>query len=132
MENVRLNLPMEYSLEIVLVIFEIIIILMLFYIFFTYYWSPILSYFLKPNVSHAKYTFLKKLASLYKEANKKTSNNRILYFKLSKIIREFVKKSTAINVVSLSKSEIKKLNIYALDKLMEEYYPPEFSPKKVN
>ena len=131
MENVRINLPMEYSLEIVLIIFEIMIILMFIAIFYAFYLEPMLSYFKKPNVTHAKYIYLKKLNSLYKESKDKSANTRELYFKLSKIIREFIKKSTGINVVSFSKSEIKKLNIKDLDKLMEEYYPPEFSVDEI-
>ena len=96
-----------------------------------YFLEPLLSYFRKPDVRHAKYIYLRKLNNLSKEAEKKLSNTRDLYYKLSKIIREFIKKSTSINIVSLSKSEIKKLNIKELDALMEEYYPPEFAKDEI-
>lgn len=49
------------------------------------------------------------------------------YQRLSAIIREFVHEATGINVESLVKSEIKALGIRNLDKLMEEYYVPEFA-----
>ncbi len=49
------------------------------------------------------------------------------YQKLSIIIRGFVHEATGINVESLTASEVKKLGIRNLDKLMEEYYVPEFA-----
>ncbi len=127
MEEFNLNLPMSYSLELVSIIVEIMIVLMFILIFYLYYWDIILNYYNRPNVKKAKRIYLKKLNNLSNEVNRGNNDYRNLYFKLSKIIREFIKKAIAINVVSLSKYEIKKLEINDLDKLMEEYYPPEFS-----
>ncbi len=127
MDNIYLNYPMEYSLELIAIILEIIILLMLLMVFYNNYWQLIIGYFKRPNVPHLKEVYTKKLYNLLKRVDNREYDNRDAYFRLSKIIREFVEKSTLINVLNLSKDEIKKLNIKDLDSLMDEYYPPEFS-----
>ena len=127
MEDIKLNLPLSYSSDLVIVIIEIIIILILLIIFMDVYWESLLNYFSQPDVPHIKDVYLKRLYNLNKLADNRNEDVKELYFKLSKIIREFIEKTTSINVLNLSKSEIKKLDIKDLDRLMEEYYPPEFS-----
>ena len=49
------------------------------------------------------------------------------YQELSAVISEFVHAATGINVENLTAAEIKAMGIDKLDKLMEEYYVPEFA-----
>ena len=54
---------------------------------------------------------------------------RECYEKLSICVREFVKEATGINVTACTLSDIRKLQMPSLEKLIEEYYFPEFSDK---
>ena len=69
----------------------------------------------------------KKLQKLLNMVNNGRISDKDAYLTLSGYIREFVKKVSGINVLSLSKEEIKKIGMPSLSALMEEYYPPEFS-----
>lgn len=51
------------------------------------------------------------------------------YSRISAIVRDFVKTRTKINVLNLTKEEIRKLGISKLNTLMEEIYYEEFSCK---
>ncbi|SFC60547.1 hypothetical protein [Butyrivibrio sp. YAB3001] len=67
---------------------------------------------------------LQDLAEAY--TNKKL-DKRIGYQRLSLLIRGFVQEVTGLNVENFTKAEIKAFGIKKLDKLMDEYYVPEFA-----
>lgn len=125
--NKELEMPLEHSWNIVTIILELVVIMLLMYLFYDYFWKIIKNYIIKPNVPKLKDRYLRKLENLINEVNDKAIDLRDAYYSLSKIIREFIEKSTGINVLNLTKSEIQKFGIKKLSLLMEEYYPPEFS-----
>jgi hypothetical protein len=59
--------------------------------------------------------------------NAKKITKRDGYQRLSIIIRGFVQETTGINVENYTLYEIKGLGIEKLNKLIEEYYVPEFA-----
>lgn len=125
--NKELNLPLSYSWNIITIILEIITILVLMYIFYDYFWKVIKNYIVRPRVPYLKERYIKRLEKLKNDVSENRYDIRDAYYNLSKIIREFIDKSTGINVLNLTKSEIEKIGISDLSLLMEEYYPPEFS-----
>ena len=125
--NKELNLPLNYSWNIITIILEIITILVLMYIFYDYFWKVIKNYIVRPRVPYLKERYIKRLEKLKNDVSENRYDIRDAYYNLSKIIREFIDKSTGINVLNLTKSEIEKIGISDLSLLMEEYYPPEFS-----
>ena len=72
-------------------------------------------------------TYIHKLEQLINKVTSNRISNRDAYVELSTTIRDFIEIVSGINVVSLSKKEVKELNIDDLSLLMEEYYPPEFA-----
>ena len=68
-----------------------------------------------------------KLQDLAAGYNSKTITKREAYQSLSLLIRGFVHEATGINVENYTKSEIKALGMPSLDRLMAEYYVPEFA-----
>ena len=123
----ELKNPLNYSWSLPLCMLEIIMLILLGVIFYKYFWHLLKNYVIIPDVNHLKDNYIKKLRKLYKNIQDQKIDLREGYAKLSKLIREFIEKSTGINVLVLSKNEIKKLEIKELSLLMEEYYPPEFS-----
>ena len=71
--------------------------------------------------------YIKKLELLMNDVKEEEIDNREAYKKMSLIIREFIAKTTKINVLNLTKDEINKLNIHDLSSLMDEYYKNEFA-----
>jgi hypothetical protein len=67
---------------------------------------------------------MERLAATY--ANRQI-DKRAAYQRLSLQIRGFVHEATGLNVENYTKSEIKAFGIRQLDRLMEEYYIPEFA-----
>ncbi len=67
---------------------------------------------------------LQRLSADY--ANNQTTK-REAYQRLSFIIRSFVHDATGIDVTTLTRSEIRAYRIPKLDRLMDEYYIPEFA-----
>lgn len=67
---------------------------------------------------------MESLAATY--ANKQI-DKRAAYQRLSLLIRGFVHDATGLNVENFTKSEIRAFGIRQLDRLMEEYYIPEFA-----
>ena len=74
-----------------------------------------------------KSDYAARLKELSKEYSEKAVDKRTAYQKLSILIRGFVQEVTGINVENFTKSEIKAFGIRKLDKLIEEYYVPEFA-----
>ncbi len=74
-----------------------------------------------------KNEYAQKLQKLAQEYNSGEKNKREAYQRLSLLIRGFVHEATGINVENYTKIEIKKLGMPQLDRLMAEYYVPEFA-----
>lgn len=125
--NKELDLPLGYSWNIMTVLLEVMAILVLMYTFYDYFWKIIKNYITMPRIPHLKDRYIKKLEKLGNDVNDNSIDVKEAYYHLSKIIREFIDKSTGIKVLNLTKEEIKKIGINELSLLMEEYYPPEFS-----
>ena len=130
----ELEEPFYYSWSLVYYLLGIIILMIIafllikFWPFFSKYFSKFLN---KTKIPNLKTKYLNRLNKLKILVEKNKINNRNAYLNLSIIIREFIEKTTGINILSLSKEEIKKLNMKELSLLMEEYYPPEFA-KDIN
>ena len=123
----ELKSPLTYSWNLPIVMIEVILLIILGYLFYKYFWHLLKNYIIKPDIVHLEDRYIKKLRKLYDNIQNGRIDLREGYIKLSKLIREFIDQSTGINVLTLSKSEVKKLGIKELSLLMEEYYPPEFS-----
>ena len=74
-----------------------------------------------------KYKYIEKLNKLEDTVKANKISNRGAYLAVSRIIREFVKEITRIDVVKYTLSDIKKLKMDNLYELVKEYYEPEFS-----
>lgn len=74
-----------------------------------------------------KNEYAEKLRKLGWEYNAGEKSKREAYQRLSLLIRGFVHEATGINVENYTKKEIKKLGMPQLDRLMAEYYVPEFA-----
>lgn len=81
----------------------------------------------KNTIEITKKRYLKQLDELLISVNDKKIDNRNAYSKISNIARHFIKHVTGIDVLTISLSEARKLNIKDLESLMEECYPPEFA-----
>ena len=132
MNNIQNELeePFNYSWNLVYILLIIIVILIVVYILIKL--SPFFSklfgkFFRKAATPSLKVIYIKRLEKLKALIQNNEIDNRNAYLQLSNTIREFIEKTTGINVLSISKKEAKKLNMKELSLLMEEYYPPEFS-----
>jgi hypothetical protein len=67
---------------------------------------------------------MERLAATY---GNKQIDKRAAYQRLSLLIRGFVHDATGLNVENLTRNEIRAYGIRQLDRLMEEYYIPEFA-----
>lgn len=83
------------------------------------------------NIPVIKNKYLKQLDSIEYKYTNNTIELRKAYQMISESIRMFVFEITDITTQNYSLSEIRKLNIPNLYKLIEEYYEPEFASKSV-
>ena len=74
-----------------------------------------------------KNKYIDKLNKLEDSVKGNKISNRGAYLAISRIIREFVKEITRIDVVKYTLSDIKNLKMDNLYELVKEYYEPEFS-----
>lgn len=123
--------PFSYSWNLAKILIIIIVVLIVSYglmILIPFFYKK---YFQKKvdeiKIPSLKSLYIKKLQKLLNMVNNGRISDKDAYLTLSGYIREFVKKVSGINVLSLSKEEIKKIGMPSLSALMEEYYPPEFS-----
>lgn len=86
--------------------------------------------FIQPSqrvITNAKGRYVGMIQAVLADYNAKKITKRDGYQKLSIIIRGFVQETTGINVENYTLYEIKGLGIEKLNKLIEEYYVPEFA-----
>ena len=136
--TVELQNPMEYSLWVSIIAGLLIIIAVVYFIYF------IIRLILKKNkdaekksavpvtprpiaASLLKDKYIRRVQDIKKQYMGKNIGIRDGYQELSVVIREFVHEETGINVESLTAAEIRAKGIGKLDRLMEEYYVPEFA-----
>ena len=81
----------------------------------------------KIDINAIKRKYLFKINELINNLNSNQITSRKAYQSLSKLIRNFVYEATNIKVQNYTLSDIKKLKMPSLYKLVEEYYDPEFS-----
>lgn len=79
------------------------------------------------TMDSVKHKYIDKLNKLEDNVKRNKISNRGAYIQVSRIIREFVKEVTRIDVVKYTLSDIKKLKMNNLYELVKEYYEPEFS-----
>ena len=113
MDKIKL-MPMIYYSYVLIIILLILIIII----------SLILLYKKKITI---KDKFILKIKILENKVNLKKISNKDAFTQLSKIIREYISKTTGTNVINYSLKEIKKLNNDTLTTLIEECYKYEFS-----
>ena len=113
MDKIKL-MPMIYYSYVLIIILLILIIII----------SLILLYKKKITI---KDKYILKIKILENKVNLKKISNKDAFTQLSKIIREYISKTTGTNVINYSLKEIKKLNNDTLTTLIEECYKYEFS-----
>ncbi len=74
-----------------------------------------------------KLDYIRRIQALLDGYSRGVVTKRDGYQKLSAIIRSFVHEVTGINVENFTVKEVKAMGIRDLDRLMEEYYVPEFA-----
>ena len=79
------------------------------------------------DVNRIKTEYLAKIDNLITKINNQAITKRKAYNELSLIIREFIYKTTDIDVLKYTLYEAKYTNKKELVELMNEYYEPEFS-----
>ena len=129
----ELEEPFYYSWKLVYILGTILVLLILGFLitkYSSFFYKHFIGIFKKASIPSLKKIYLRRLARLRNDINNNKINNRDAYLRLSSIIREFIEKTTGVNVLSMSKEEVKKLKIRELNFLMEDYYPPEFSENK--
>lgn len=119
----ELQEPFTYSFLLVIILIIIIILCIVVFLFK----DKIMDVIRKNTIEITKKRYLKQLDELLISVNDKKIDNRNAYSKISNIARHFIKHVTGIDVLTISLSEARKLNIKDLESLMEECYPPEFA-----
>ena len=71
--------------------------------------------------------YVAKLNNLITKVNNNSISTRKAYNELSVIIREFIYRTTRVNLLKYSLNDFRKLNNKTLLELINEYYEPEFS-----
>ena len=125
-----LEAPFTYSWSIVYILITILVIVILAYVIFIlkpFFYKKFIKVFRKSQIPNLKKVYIHKLEKLRNDVEKGKIENRESFVKLSALIREFIEKTTDLDILSLSKAEAKKLKIKDLGLLMDEYYPPEFA-----
>lgn len=122
--------PFTYSWNIVYILVAILVIVVIAYIIFImkpFFYKKFAKAMKKAQIPNLKRLYVYKLDRLKNDVNKGKIENREAYVKLSVIIREFIQKTTGLDILSISRKEAEKLEMKELSLLMDEYYPPEFS-----
>lgn len=123
----NLELPFEYSWNLVIIILIFIILIIIGMVIHKFWLNKIKRVAQRITLPYLKSWYLKKMQNLLDDVVNNKIQLREAYLQLSNIIRNFIFKTTGINVLNLTKKEIKYLRMDNLSNLMEEYYPPEFS-----
>ena len=117
----------SYSVDIILPMIGISLLIIIVLIFDKFFKKKIIAYINKPNVPKLRVKYLKLLQQLYNEITNNQIDIKDAYVRLSTLVREFIEKSTGINVLSFTKYDAQKAGMKDLALLMEHYYPHEFS-----
>jgi uncharacterized membrane protein YqiK len=128
--DVKLQKPFSYSsIGIIILIIVIIIFILIFLI--NYFKNKPKKVVVKEDnikdINKIKKEYLSRIDHLIDNINTGTVTKRKAYNELSKIIREFVFKTTNIDVLKYTLVEIKRTNNKELLELINEFYEPEFS-----
>ncbi|HAT02807.1 MAG TPA: hypothetical protein DCS54_05985 [Oribacterium sp.] len=81
------------------------------------------------HLSRLKTQYQKKLQHLSDRQKTGKVSERKAYQEMSRLIRDFVKDATGIQVTTCTYTDIKALNLPALTKLLHTYYEPEFAER---
>ena len=119
--------PFTYSWTLFKVLIVIIVFIILYYIFDKFFLNKVIRALNKAKVPSLRVLYLRKLEKLLADVTNNRIDIREAFFRLSGIIRGFIKLASGINVLSMSKKEVHELGNREISELMEEYYPPEFS-----
>ena len=79
------------------------------------------------DINKVKSDYLAKIDNLINRVNSNSISERKAYNELSVIIREFIFKTTKIDVLKYTLADAKATNNKELISLLNEYYVPEFS-----
>ena len=126
--DVPLRDPFTFSWSLPVLLSIILLLLLLLVDFIVM--AKVLPHFEKVRLylkQSSKKRALSEIELLMNDVNNNQVDNKLAYFRLSKIIRKFIYRSTNINVTSISLKEAKMLKLPQLSELMNEYYRPEFS-----
>lgn len=125
--NKDLELPFEYSWNLVILILSFVGLTIIGLIIYKFLHEKIKRAAQRITLPYLKSWYIRKLQNLLFSVTNNKIELREAYLQLSNIIRNFIVKTTGINVLNLSKKEITALRMDNLSSLMEEYYPPEFA-----
>ena len=79
------------------------------------------------DINKIKNDYLRRIDILINNVNSNTITERKAYNELSLIIREFIYRTTKIDVLKYTLADAKASNSKELVELLNEYYEPEFS-----
>lgn len=85
---------------------------------------------IKPkDINAVKFKYLAQLDKISRDVNAELIDIRTAYLNISECIRGFIEEATGINAKSFTLLDARKLHMSVLEKLLEEYYIPEFAYK---
>ena len=125
--KVDLNSPYSYNILPLIIVFLIIILLAIISLILYFKKKPKKKITMPKDILSIKNNYFNKLNKLENDFDNNKISSRKAYQKLSILIRSFVYEAFDINVKNNTLTDIKKLGIKPLEKLIEMYYSPEFS-----
>ncbi len=125
--KVDLNSPYSYNILPLIIVFLIIILLAIISLILYFKKKPKKKITMPKDILSIKNNYVNKLNKLENDFDNNKISSRKAYQKLSILIRSFVYEAFDINVKNNTLTDIKKLGIKPLEKLIEMYYSPEFS-----
>ena len=79
------------------------------------------------NIYSIKPKYLARLAEILQQVNSNQITVKKAYFQVSDCIRGFIQEATGINAKSFTLQDARRMNMPVLERLMQEYYTPEFA-----
>ena len=125
--KVDLNSPFSYNVLPLIIVFLIILLLIIISLILYFKKKSKKKVVIPKDIFSIKNNYVNKLNKLENDFNNNKISSRKAYQKLSILIRSFVYEAFNINVKNNTLTDIKKLGIKPLERLIEMYYSPEFS-----
>lgn len=80
-----------------------------------------------PSLTQVKQQYVKQLMELRKQYGNDAISDRVCYQNLSLLLRQFISAATGTDMTHMTLTEIRHMGMPKVERLIEEYYKPEFS-----